>query len=470
MGELEGRQNVNGYWTTQLAPKSYCFTLGDTEGWCDMLKRLTILTCSLFLALFLFSAVGAQQPGPQHSDPNWQASYWNNMTLSGTAVLQRSEANLDYDWGAGSPAPGTVNTDQFSARWTRYVDFTAGTYRFSATADDGIRVWLDSELIINDWSDHVARTTTADRTVTAGHHLLTVEYYENGGQAVARFSWAPHVVIANWRGEYFNNTTLSGTPTLVRDDAQINFSWGNGSPAPGTINSDGFSARWTRSLNLPAGNYRFTVTVDDGVRLWVNNHLLIDVWQIQSVRNYSGDIYLPGGPVPVTMEYYENAGLAVAQLTWSTTTLAPPVTPPVAGVVVVDDTSPGFVKGGAAGSWRTVDEGYNGRMLWTYNNDQVRGNYNWARWSPNLVAGRYEVFVYIPDRYTTTASARYWVAHRDGVTLRVVNQSAYSNQWVSLGSYTFRGSSADYVSLADVTYEPYLSRLIGFDAVKWEPR
>jgi hypothetical protein len=39
-----------------------------------------------------------------------------------------------------------------------------------------------------------------------------------------------------------------------------------------------------------------------------------------------------------------------------------------------------------------------------------------------------------------------------------------------LGTYTFRGSSADYVSLADVTFEPYLSRLIGFDAVKWEPR
>jgi hypothetical protein len=118
-----------------------------------MLKRVTILASILLLALFLSSVAVAQDPVPQHSDPNWQASYWNNMTLSGTAVLQRSEANLDYDWGAGSPAPGIVNNDQFSARWTRYVDFTAGTYRFTATADDGIRVWLDNELIINDWSD-----------------------------------------------------------------------------------------------------------------------------------------------------------------------------------------------------------------------------------------------------------------------------------------------------------------------------
>ena len=51
-----------------------------------------------------------------------------------------------------------------------------------------------------------------------------------------------------------------------------------------------------------------------------------------------------------------------------------------------------------------------------------------------------------------------------------MNQSAYSDQWVSLGTYKFRGNSLDYVSLADVTYEPYLSRLIAFDAVKWVRR
>ncbi|MEZ4593877.1 MAG: hypothetical protein R3D55_22450, partial [Chloroflexota bacterium] len=62
------------------------------------------------------------------------------------------------------------------------------------------------------------------------------------------------------------------------------------------------------------------------------------------------------------------------------------------------------------------------------------------------------------------------VSHRDGFTLRVVNQLAYSDQWVSLGTYTFRGSSSDYVSLSDVTGEKYLSRIVGFDAVKWEGR
>jgi hypothetical protein len=67
-------------------------------------------------------------------------------------------------------------------------------------------------------------------------------------------------------------------------------------------------------------------------------------------------------------------------------------------------------------------------------------------------------------------SARYWVSHRDGSTLRRVAQSANGKRWVSLGTYWFRGTHDDYVSLADVTYEPRLSRLIAFDAAKWEPR
>jgi hypothetical protein len=53
---------------------------------------------------------------------------------------------------------------------------------------------------------------------------------------------------------------------------------------------------------------------------------------------------------------------------------------------------------------------------------------------------------------------------------RLIMPPHHHRQWVSLGTYRFRGSNADYVSLADVTYEPRLSRLIAFDAVKWEPR
>jgi len=79
----------------------------------------------------------------------------------------------------------------------------------------------------------------------------------------------------------------------VRDDPEINFDWGSSSPAPGAIGSDRFSVRWTRTLDLPAGQYRFAVTADDGVRLWINGHPLIDAWRDQAATTYSGEIWVP---------------------------------------------------------------------------------------------------------------------------------------------------------------------------------
>jgi len=385
-------------------------------------------------------------------------------------VLQRSEANLDYDWGNGSPGPG-VNTDGFSARWTRYIDEDPGTYRFTATSDDGIRVRVDGDLIINEWYDHPSKTVSVEKYLGAGHHLVEVEFYDNTVAAIAQVSWAlAYAPVTNWRGEYFNNTTLSGSPALVRDDVDVNFDWGTGSPASGVIGADGFSVRWTRDLSLAAGTYRFTMRVDDGGRLWVNNHLLIDAWRDQDPTTYTGDIYLPGGAIPIKMEYYENTVAALVQLSWAPADGSSPSPSPSAGAVVVDDTDAGFVKGGTAAGWRTVPEGYGNRLTWTRNNDRVRWNYNWARWYPSLAPGRYEVFAYIPERYTTTSHARYWISHAGGYSLRIVNQSVSGSRWVSLGTYWFRGTRADYVSLADVTFERRVTRLIGFDAVKWEPR
>jgi hypothetical protein len=418
------------------------------------------------LALLLVSPALAQGPiEPQHSEPFWEVSYWNNMTLSGDPAVQGSDAYIDWDWGSGSPH-ASVNPDHFSARWTRYIDLSPGTYRFVATSDDGIRVWVDGDLIIDRWTDHPATTYTAHKYLEAGHRLVKVEYYENRGRAVARVRWTKVEDASQyWRGEYYNNTSLSGSPSLVRDDPAVDFSWGSGSPAPGQIDADGFSVRWTRNLDLSAGSYRFRMTVDDGARLYVNGHLLIDAWKDQPPRTYSGDIYLPGGSVTAQMEYYENRGHATAWLSWE-----PVDSPPADGIVIVDDTDPGFVKGGPSSGWRAAAEGYNGHLTWTRNSDRSRRNYNWAHWYPELAARDYEVFVYIPYRYTTTAQARYWISHADGNTLRVVDQSANGDRWVSLGIYRFRGSHDDYVSLADVTYESYASRLIAFDAVKWEPR
>ncbi|RLT36315.1 MAG: hypothetical protein DWI57_15090 [Chloroflexi bacterium] len=432
----------------------------------------TLLVLVALLASVLSTGIAQAQGSvtPRHTDPFWQASYWNNTTLSGTPVLNREDRSLDFDWGTGSP-DGVVSSDNFSARWARYIDVTPGDYIFTAISDDGIRVRIDGELVIDAWWEHSPTQFTGTKFLSAGHHLLEVEYYEKGGGAVAKLSWqAGPPPITAWKGEYFNNKSLSGTPVVVRNDTAINFDWGTGSPAAG-ITPDGFSARWSQKISLAAGMYRFRMTVDDGARLFVNGHTLIDAWKLQAATEHTGDIYLPGGSITVQMEYFEEGGYAAARLSWAPVGSGPAPTPtpvpPTPGGVIVDNRDAGFVRGGTASGWASADEGYSGHLYWTQNNDRARPGYNWGRWYPSLSAGRYEVFVYIPNRYSTTSSARYWVSHAGGFTQRVVNQSASGDRWVSLGTYNFRGDKQDYVSLADVTGETYLSRLIAWDAMKW---
>ena len=76
-------------------------------------------------------------------------------------------------------------------RWTGNFDFAAGDTTFSVTADDGVRLYLDGQLLIDRWVDQGASTYTATRTLTAGTHQVKMEYYENTGDAVAKASWAP---------------------------------------------------------------------------------------------------------------------------------------------------------------------------------------------------------------------------------------------------------------------------------------
>ncbi|WP_425280421.1 PA14 domain-containing protein [Paenibacillus camerounensis] len=118
-------------------------------------------------------------------------------------------------------------------------------------------------------------------------------------------------------GEYFKNMTLSGTPALVRNDAQLNFSWRQGAPDP-VLPVDGFSIRWS-GLIKPAYSetYQIFTNSDDGIRVWINGTSVIDSWMKQSGTERTGSITLQAGQLyDIKVEYYENAGDASARLMW----------------------------------------------------------------------------------------------------------------------------------------------------------
>lgn len=125
--------------------------------------------------------------------------------------------------------------------------------------------------------------------------------------------------------EYFNfiNTPLCGTLALTRTDPLINFDWGLGSPGTG-VNADFFLARWTGQVEAPeTGTYTLSVRTDDGVRLWVNNQLLIDKWFNQVGNTWSNDIQLSGGQkYDIRMDMYEWGGGAEAHLWWRRPSMA----------------------------------------------------------------------------------------------------------------------------------------------------
>jgi hypothetical protein len=158
-------------------------------------------------------------------------------------------------------------------------------------------------------------------------------------------------------GMYFSDQTLTNV-ALTRTDATVNFNWGSGSPAA-SVPVDHFSARWTGQVQAQySETYTFYTSSDDGVRLWVNNKLIINNWTDHSPTTNSGTIALVAGQkYKIRMEYYEDGGGAVAQLSWSSASTAKQVIPAsqlYAGATVA--VNPG---GGAAGTFR-ADSGFSG--------------------------------------------------------------------------------------------------------------
>ena len=245
---------------------------------------------------------------------DWKGEYWSNRTLEGIPALVRNDVRLDFNWGTDAPYPG-LSADNFSARWTRAMTFDAGTYRFRLTVDDGARLWINNQLVIDEWRDGAERERVADVALAAGTHNLRVDYYEGAGNARIRLTWEKvPPTFPDWKGEYWNNTMLSGTPVLVRNDPKIDFNWGPNAPAVG-LPADNFSVRWTRELTLTAGVYRFLAVADDGIRISVNGTLILDEWRISAGDvTYQREVQLSAGTYTVVVEYFELEGNALVKV------------------------------------------------------------------------------------------------------------------------------------------------------------
>jgi len=119
-----------------------------------------------------------------------KAEFFPNKNLSGKPVYTRVDPIIDFDWGGGGPRSGW-RADEFSIRWTgKLIAPGTGKYEIGVVSDDGIRLYLNGNLLIDDWVDHGAAKRTATLELEKGNmYDICLEYYENQGVASIRLIW-----------------------------------------------------------------------------------------------------------------------------------------------------------------------------------------------------------------------------------------------------------------------------------------
>ena len=211
-------------------------------------------------------------------------------------------------------------------------------------------------------------TTDAIKMPPLARNLIDLDAVNAVAEWIAAL--APPGTNAGFAAAYYTNSTLSGTP-LVRTDDIVNFNWGFGSPHP-TIPVNNFSARWRGEFQPRFSEpYTFYTSSDDGVRLWVNEQLLINNWAPHALTEDSGVISLNATQkYNLRMEFFELTGEAIAKLSWSSASQlkellpASQVAPPSANAWLNQDVGSPILPGSAPGGDGSFTISASGADIW----------------------------------------------------------------------------------------------------------
>jgi hypothetical protein len=182
--------------------------------------------------------------------------YFSGTTLT-TKVLTRTDATVDFQWGTTAPAAG-VPADNYSVRWSGQVSPRySGSTTFYTSSDDGVRLWVNGQLLIDNWTNHGTTENSGAITLNAGQKYdLKLEYYEATGGATARLLWSstcePKAVVPS--SQLYPPAVASG------DTARYNFesdaqSWiGSGAGVASAARSTDRAFAGTGSLKVALGS------------------------------------------------------------------------------------------------------------------------------------------------------------------------------------------------------------------------
>ena len=313
------------------------------------------------------------------SEPGVVARYFPNIRMQGVPVL-RYLSTVNFDAGTAVPVPG-IPADFFGVRIEGYVTpaFTQ-TYTFRTTASGGARLWVNGQLVVDDWFEHGVEQHTGSLPLAADIPVsLVLEFFDAEAAAAALVQWqspsqpwqtiptsrlqAPSLPLPRplgahctastqcrsslcsvhpvgnvtiWnegdavctpevpqgqpgvKAEYFTSEFLYNR-VVARQENFVGTFWGATAPAPG-VPADRWSARWSATLTAPAtGTYTLRTNTEDGVRLWLDGALLVDDWmEAEGGQTHDVAVSLGAGSAhSLVMEFFEGYGNAHAQLAWT---------------------------------------------------------------------------------------------------------------------------------------------------------
>lgn len=271
-----------------------------------------------------------------------KGEYFDNSELKGSPVLTKIDSSIYFIWGTSEPAPD-VPSDHFGIKWTGqiFADHSE-LYTFCFKTDDGSRMWINGQTVFDDWNiAGFLHESCGTVNLTAGWNLIRLDMFEYNQHNAAMLFWSSPSQTGNVKdniptsklspdngptfnvglnAEYFNNPSLTGSPALTRVDSNINFDWYMGSP-DNSINVDNFSTRWTGELNITQGGvYRFVSYSDNGIRVWIDNILVIDNWNWSNStrRQETNNVALSSGMHTIRVEYVDTGDAAGVKLFWKT--------------------------------------------------------------------------------------------------------------------------------------------------------
>jgi hypothetical protein len=261
--------------------------------------------------------------------------YYGNQNMT-DPLFTRADGKIDFNWGFGPPN-STMGSTNYSVVWTGTVQAAySENYTFYTLSSDGARLWVNGQLLVDDWVDQGATEESWSIPLQAGQQYpIVMEYYNDTADSTAVLSWAsasqPKEVIPPFptepalatgglsmvQGQYFGNTNFTDLLD-TRAESAIDFNWSNAPPFP-NMNQTNFSVKWTGQI-VPqySENYTFYTTSDDGVRLWINGNLVINDWNSHGATVDTATVPLLSGTYyNMEMDYYQLTGGAIAELQWS---------------------------------------------------------------------------------------------------------------------------------------------------------